>query len=367
MESSPPFTWGQAVGDWQFAPVVTAAVVVFAGLYLWGVIRVARRHPARPWSTVRTAAFLLGLLVVVIATQSGIGSYDDVLYWDHMLQHLMLIMIAPPLLVAGQPVTLLLHASRNPLHSRTKRVLRSRPVHALTWPGLGIAAYAAAIVGTHLTSIMNLAERNPSIHNAEHVLYLVVGYLYFLPLIGREPIRWKVSYPLRMFLLFLAMPVDAFTGVALGSYRTDPFAPLEPRSWGPSPVDDLHLSGAVMWIGGAAIMFVVLMVTFFAWAREPRPSSGMGWLESVRRASLAQRISEAVPAAAVPTNRVPANDGAPLPPASRRSVDIDEDDAQLAAYNAYLARINGPRSTRHRDGRRDLECDLDHTIRQLRR
>jgi cytochrome c oxidase assembly factor CtaG len=338
MESSaaPPFTWGQAVGDWQFAPVVTAAVAIFAGLYLWGVIRVARRHPARPWSTVRTAAFLLGLLVVVAATQSGIGSYDDVLYWDHMIQHLLLIMIAPPLLVAGQPVTLLLHASRNPLHSWTKRVLRSRPVHALTWPGLGVAAYTAVIVGTHLTSFMNLALRDPAAHNAEHVLYLLVGYLYFLPLLGREPIGWKVSYPLRMFLLFLAMPVDAFTGVALGSYRSDPFAPLGPRSWGPSPVDDLHLSGAVMWIGGAAVMFVVLMVTFFAWAREPRPSGGMGWLESVRRASLAERISEAVPSAAAHAGNAAGTS------AGNRPVAVDEDDTQLAAYNAYLARINGP-------------------------
>ncbi len=332
--ASPPFSFGQAAGDWQFAPLVSAAVVVFAGLYLWGVIRVARRHPARPWSRVRTAAFLLGLLVVVIATQSGIGSYDDVLYWDHMVQHLLLIMIAPPLLVAGQPVTLLLHASRNPLHTWTKRLLRSRLVRALTWPGLGVAAYTATIVGTHLTSFMSLALRDATVHNVEHVLYLVVGYLYFLPLLGREPIRWKVSYPLRMFLLFIAMPVDAFTGVALGSYSTDPFAPLAPRSWGPSPVEDLHLSGAVMWIGGAAIMFVVLMATFFAWARESRPSGGMGWLESARRASLAERISGAVPA----TAHAP---GSGATPAAVRQADVDDDDAQLAAYNAYLARING--------------------------
>ena len=64
------------------------------------------------------------------------------------------------------------------------------------------------------------------------MLYLVVGYLYFLPLIGKEPIKWKVSYPLRLFLLFLAMPVDAFTGVVLGSYQTYPFVPMEPRTGG---------------------------------------------------------------------------------------------------------------------------------------
>ena len=323
----PPFNWTEAVSNWQFAPVVTAFTAVAAALYLWGVIRVARRHPARPWSLLRTVSFLLGLLVIVLATQSGVGTYDDTLFWDHMIQHLMLIMIAPPLLVLGQPVTLLMHASRNPLHTQVKRVVRSRPVVWLTWPAFGVIAYAATIVGTHLTNFMNLVESNDAIHNAEHVLYLVVGYLYFLPLLGREPIKWKVSYPLRLFLLFIAMPVDAFTGVVLGSYGTYPFAPMEPRSWGPSPLDDVHEGGAVMWIGGAAIMFVVIMVTFFMWSRETRPSGGMGWLESARRANLAEHMTENVNTDAAP--------------ASRTSVNLDEDDDQLAAYNAYLARING--------------------------
>src|SRR5215469_8619349 len=292
----PPFSWAEAASRWQFAPVVTAVTVVLAGLYLWGVVRVARRHPQRPWPVLRTISFLLGLLVVVVATQSGIGTYDDTLFWMHMVQHLLLIMVAPPLIILGQPVTLLMHASRNPLHTWVKRIVRSGPVAGLTWPAFGVAAYAATIVGTHLTSFTNLVESTPVVHNAEHVLYLVVGYLYFLPLLGREPIKWKVSYPLRLFLLFIAMPVDAFTGVVLGSYQTDPFLPMDPRSWGPSAVSDLHDGGAVMWIGGAAIMFVLLLVTFFQWTRETRPSASMGWLESARRASLADRIAEANPA-----------------------------------------------------------------------
>ena len=112
-----PFGWQAVVTDWQFAPIVTGAVVVLAALYLWGVWRVARRHPARPWPAWRTGLFLGGLAVVVLATESGIGTYDDVLFWDHMVQHLMLLMVAPPLLIFGQPITLLLHASRNPVHS----------------------------------------------------------------------------------------------------------------------------------------------------------------------------------------------------------------------------------------------------------
>jgi putative copper resistance protein D len=331
----PPFSWGEAATNWQFAPVVTAFTALVAAAYLWGALRVRRRHPRRPWPLPRTILFLLGLLVINLATQSGVGTYDDTLFWDHMIQHLMLIMIAPPLLVAGEPVTLLLHASRNPLHTGVKRLVRSRPVQWLTWPAFGVVAYIATIVGTHLTNFMNLVTEHEAVHQAEHVLYLVVGYLYFLPLIGKEPIRWKVSYPLRLFLLFIAMPVDAFTGVVLGSYQTDPFVPMDPRSWGPSAVNDLHEGGAVMWIGGAAIMFLMIMVTFFQWTRETRPSASMGWLESARRASLADRIAEANPAGAASAqvrDRETSGVG--------RNANVDEDEDQLAAYNDYLARIN---------------------------
>ena len=169
----PPFSLAEVVTRWQFAPIITAFAVIVAGLYLWGVLRVRRRHPARPWPLYRTALFLGGLAVVVIATESGIGSYDDVLFWDHMVQHLLLLMVAPPLLVVGQPATLLLHASRNPLHTWSKRVLRSRVLAAITWPPFGVALYVGVIVGTHLTGFMNLVETNNAVHDAEHALYLM--------------------------------------------------------------------------------------------------------------------------------------------------------------------------------------------------
>ena len=116
-QALPPFGLAEAIGRWQFAPVVTGFAVVAGGLYLWGVLRVRRRHPARPWPLWRTALFLGGLAVVVIATESGIGSYDDVLFWDHMVQHLLLLMVAPPMLVVGQPATLLLDRKSTRLNS----------------------------------------------------------------------------------------------------------------------------------------------------------------------------------------------------------------------------------------------------------
>ena len=333
-QALPAFSLLQAVIRWQFAPVVTGFVVLAAGLYVWGVLRVRRRHPARPWLAWRTAVFLGGLAVVVIATEAGIGSYDDVLFWDHMVQHLLLLMVAPPMLVVGQPATLLMHASRNPVHTWTKKLLRSRVITLITWPPLGTAMYAATIVGTHLTGLMNIVLTNSSVHDAEHALYLVVGYLYFLPLIGREPIRWRVSYPTRIFLLFIAMPVDAFTGLALGSESGNPFPALADGrpAWAPSPINDVHIGGAVMWVGGAGIMFALVMAVFFAWSRVVRADGGLGWLEAARRANFAAVVGGHPGAGA--------DSAAPRQVNQASGTQNVDDDEHLAAYNAYLARLN---------------------------
>jgi putative copper resistance protein D len=368
----PPFGWEAAVSRWQFAPVVTASVLIAAGLYLCGAWRVARRHPARPWPLWRTAMFLAGLAVVVVATQSGIGTYDDVLFWDHMVQHLMLIMIAPPLLIVGQPVTLLLHASRNPLHTWAKRVVRSGAVSFLTWPVFGFVGYGAAIATAHLTDLANLVETNEILHNAEHAAFLLIGYLFFLPILGHEPIRWRLSYPVRFVILVLVMPVDTFTGLVLGYGNAGtPGVATGPRpAWVPGPVQDLHWGGAIMWIGGDAIMFCLMMLIFLAWSRDDRPAAtGRGWLESARRTSMASLVA-AYPAAAetAPAGDQPAADQpAADQPAGKQLAGQQsggqqsggqqvagdlaaggdwsgrggiDDDEHLAAYNAFLARLN---------------------------
>ena len=269
--------------------------------------------------------FLAGLAVVVLATESGIAVYDDVLFWDHMIQHLLLIMIAPPLLIFGQPFTLLLHASRNPLHTWAKRVMRSRVVSFLAWPLFGLVAYTVTVVGTHLTGLTGLIVQNPVLHDAEHVLYLVVGYLFFLPLLGQEPIRWRISYPIRILVLVLAMPVDTFTGLVL-SYASPGTYTVGPRPPGaPGPAEDVHLAGAAMWIAGDAIMLAFIMIVVLMWSLDDRSSwATSGWLEAARKS----RFDEVV----APTGPAATGSG-------HGSIDDDE---HLAAYNAYLARLNRP-------------------------
>jgi putative copper resistance protein D len=205
----------------------------------------------------------------------------------------------------------------------------------ITWPPFGVALYIGVIVGTHLTSFMNVVLANETVHNAEHALFLIAGYLYFLPLVGREPIRWRVSYPTRIFLLFIAMPVDAFTGLVLGSEGANPFPNLAVQrpAWAPSPLSDVHIGGAVMWVGGAGLMFVLTLTVFFAWSRETRSDGGLGWLETARRVNFAAQVGAHQEAAA--------RGDVPAPAASADDTEsLDDDDEHLAAYNAYLARLN---------------------------
>ncbi|HVV77019.1 MAG TPA: cytochrome c oxidase assembly protein [Mycobacteriales bacterium] len=325
-----PFDSHTAFSEWQLAPVVSAGLALTLVLYLYGMWRVRRRHPARPWSWLRAASFLAGLAVVAIATQSSVGVYDDSLFSVHMVQHLLLIMVAPPLLIAGRPIMLLLHASRNPLHRWTKAVIRSRVVSALTCPPIAAMIYAGVIVGTHLTGFMDVTLRHEGVHQLEHVMYLVAGYLYFLPLLGSEPIRWRMSFPTRFLMLAMSMPVDTFVGVVLmqANHELFPAYRDEPRSWGPSLVTDLHAGGAIMWVGGDAIMFVLVLCVFIVFLRDKRAHGSMGtWLEAARSQAFYAQVGEDAATVADDTTK-------------RRGATVD-DDEHLAAYNAHLARLAG--------------------------
>jgi putative copper resistance protein D len=324
-----PLTARSALTTWQFAPVVSSILILLAACYLLGVYRVGRRHPARPWPAGRTLSFFAGLAVIAVATQSSIGAYDDLLFSVHMIQHLLLIMVAPPLLVFGRPVTLLLHAARNPLHARAKRAVRSRAVTALTWPPAVAVLYAVVVAATHLTPFMDLVLENDAVHNAEHALYLVVGYLFFLPLIGSEPIRWRMPMFGRYLLLLVTMPVDTVVGVILMliPHELFPAYARAGRAWGPTLAGDLHQGGFIMFAGSDVIMTAVGIALAAGFVYGPRGGSSMGgWLEGIRRAALLHDIAA----------------GGAARPALRPGRTID-DDAALGAYNAYLDTLgDGP-------------------------
>jgi putative copper resistance protein D len=271
-----------ALTTWQFAPLVSVPLALAAALYLAGCRAVARRHPARPWPRARALSFLAGLAVIAVATQGPDAVYDDVSLRAHMVQHLLLIMVAPPLLVYARPVTLALHATRNPWHARVLRVVRSRAVTAVTSPPLAVALYSVTVVATHLTPLILAKGR---LHDGEHVAYLVTGYLLFLPVVGSEPTRWRPSVFGRYLLLLAAMPADIVAGAGL----------LLIRPPGGYAAADAHDAGLIMLAGGEGTMAALALALAIRLAYRPAPA------------------------------RVP--------------------EGQLDAYNAYLASLDSPRSS----------------------
>ena len=238
-----------------------------AALYLAGVVAVARQR-ARRWPVRRTLAFVAGLAVVVVATCSSIAVYDMAMFSAHMLGHLLLVMVAPPLLVAGRPLTLALHATRNPWHRRLRAVVRSRALALWFCPPVALAAYAVVIVGTHLTGLMDVIMARPWAGQIEHLAYLLVGYQFFALVVGEEPLRWRLSMPAKELLLAVAMAVDTFTGVIL----LQSSQAITMSGGSPTHVDPLaetHLGGAIMWVGGDGIMVVIMIVVAVSWLRRP--------------------------------------------------------------------------------------------------
>jgi cytochrome c oxidase assembly factor CtaG len=330
--------------SWRPSLPVAATLLAAAGLYAWGMARVRRRHPARPWPLARAAAFLGGLAVIGIALMSAVAVYDTTFFWVHMIQHLLLIMVAPALLVAGRPLILAMHATRNPVHHRLKRLLRSRPVTIATSPPLAIALYTAVVVGTHLTSFNNLVITNHGVQVGEQFGYVVAGYLYFLPGFGHEPIRWHLSYPGKMLLLLLVMPIDTFTGVALlmTTHAPWPAYATQPRTWGPDLLTDVHWGGAVMWVGSDTIMIILLVAVIFPWLTGARRTgTRLRWIEQARRATLDRYVATAatLPTDASTSGTSTSGSTGASGGNSISGEDIDEDQARLDSYNAWLAQI----------------------------
>src|SRR5579884_4131648 len=144
---SPPVHVHQLLTAWQWrfwpADVALAVIIAVGAVYLWGVRRLHARR--RRWPVRRAASFGAGLVVMVVAVMSGVASYDTSVFTVHVIQHLMLMMVAPPLLAMGAPVTLALQASSRPTQTGLLAVLRSSPVAVISMPLVAAGLYYAAM------------------------------------------------------------------------------------------------------------------------------------------------------------------------------------------------------------------------------
>jgi putative membrane protein len=257
--------------DWQ-PDVLLVVVVAAAAGYALGVHRLARR--GRSWPRSRSLSFAAGLVVILVATQSGLAAYDRVLFSLHVVQHLLLGMVAALLLVLSAPVTLALQASGRTGQRRLLRALHSHPVRVMTHPVTAWLLFGGTLAVLYFTGLYELSLRNNWVHAAVHAHFLVVGFLFMAVVVAVDPIPVALGFGARLLYVLVALPFHAFLGVAIltaddvlaaGWYEN------VVRDWGASPLSDQRTGAGLLWVAGELFGVVAALVVVRRWmAHEER-------------------------------------------------------------------------------------------------
>ncbi len=242
-------SWARVVTDWQtdtIALVGIALQCIAAALYTFGVVRL--RRSGRPWPRGRSVCFGLGLLSLALVLQSGFAGYDDDLLWVHMTQHLVLMMLAAPLLALGAPVRLCLAAGSPPVRRFVAGILHDpsmRLVTGMTAAVLVPLDYYGSMAGYLLTPLYRLSERNLGFHEFVHVYFLTCGLLFWVPILGRDPASWRPSPRLKLWLVTAGVPI--YVAIAGGMYAEGTFMTPE------HSLADIRRGAVAMLVGGVAL------------------------------------------------------------------------------------------------------------------
>ena len=242
---------------WQAPPVPLAAVTASAAAYWRGVIALRRR--GRSWSRARSSSFGAALAVVVVALCSGLAHYDTTVFAAHVMQHLLLAMVAPPLLAMGAPITLLLQAGSRATQRRTLALLHHPFVSALTHPIFTWILFGGSLIALYATGLYQATLRHPLLHDLVHLHFLMSGALFFWPVVGVDPARWRLPYGARLLYVAIAVPFHAIVGLTLISTA----APL----WPQHTLADQQVGGGVMMLAGDLLTLVIFSIVFVQWAR----------------------------------------------------------------------------------------------------
>lgn len=267
-----PLTGWTYLTAWTFPWWAVLSLVTIGGLYLFAVYLLHRRGDSWPWW--RTVVFIgLGLGTLAIALFSFLGVYDTVLFWSHMIQHMVLNLIAPVFLVVGAPITLALRVLPKNPRKLLLKFLHSWFAKILLFPPFTLGLMIASPFLLYLTGWYNLTLRDDFHHDLLHIYMTVLGVLFFMPLLGSDPQPYRVPYPLRILMFVLTLPAHGFLGIIIMSSRTliaeDWYLAFE-RDWGLNPLQDQTWAGGLMWATGDLTMSAAMIVIFIKWVQDSR-------------------------------------------------------------------------------------------------
>lgn len=258
-----PLTASSAWTAWT--PDLPAILLVVA----LGVLYAAGVRAAGRWSPVRTVGFAAGLLLVVLATCSFVGVYAPVLFWVYVLQACLLLLVAPLLLGAGAPLTL---AARSPRWGAGARALTgARLFRVARVPGFGPFVLIAVTAVLFFTPLLTASLQSGAGGEAVRAGLLAAGLLVALPVTDEELSLSSAAYAAALGLAFVEFLLDAVPGIVLrlqtGVLHLAYWGAVH-RPWGPSPLQDQQLAGAVLWFFGEAGDIPFIAALLVAWVRS---------------------------------------------------------------------------------------------------
>jgi putative copper resistance protein D len=246
----------------------TLGLLTAAALYVWGAEALRKRGDR--WAAGRTAMFLIGLIMIGLALVSGLEAYDTTLVSVHMVQHMLLSMVAPIFLALGAPVTLALRTLPARPRAVLLAILHSRIARLYTFPLVSFALFVASPFILYFSGLYRLSLEHVWVHQLVHVHLIAVGCLFFWPLIGLDPVPGRVPYPMRALLMFLSTPFHTVLGLTVmqsGTLLGGDWYPLLHLSWA-DPAADQRLAGGILWAGGEFIAVAMLAALVWQWIRE---------------------------------------------------------------------------------------------------
>jgi len=293
---SPDVSVHTLLTGWQTDTLSLVTLAIELALAIWYVVSVRRLAArGRSWSAARTICFWAGTFLLIIAVQSGLAAYDDQVFWVHVVQHLLLMNFAPILLALSAPVTLALQASSRPTQRVILSILHNPVVEFITNPVLVVIAAYGTMLVYFLSPFYNFSLEHPVIHDLTHLHFLVSGCLFWWLVVGRDPSRWRMSYPAKLGFLAVGIPVNAILGVSL----TGATASIAPHF---HSLGDTHVGGSVLWVVGELTSLVALGIVLYQWMQYEE-----------RQAVRADRRSDAEEAAASLSSGTSLSSGAATP------------------------------------------------------
>jgi putative membrane protein len=256
---------------WHAHPDVLLGLALIEGVYLLGVGPLRTRYNfAGSVDSRQTATFTAGVLVIFVSLLSPIHELSDTyLFSAHMVQHVLLTLVAPPLLILGMPDWLLRPLLRPNWAFRSARLL--------TNPIVAFVTFSFLFAVWHIPSLYDHSVTNHGVHIGEHILFILTAGLMWWPITSNMPELPRLSDPMKMAYLFLlSIPqIIIFAPITFASEPLYDFYVNAPRIWNVTPLVDQQIGAIIMKMGGGLLFLTLMIVTFFRWfIREEQERKG---------------------------------------------------------------------------------------------